>query len=45
MKSYNLDSRFEDFAAGLIEINEVSAVRKENEELIKIVVSLLKKYN
>ena len=31
--------------AGLIEINEVSAVRKENEELIRIVVSLLKKYN
>lgn len=31
--------------AGLIEINEVSAVRNENEELIRIVVSLLKKYS
>src|SRR5690606_218988 len=31
--------------ADLIEINEVSAVRKENEALIRIVVSLLKKYN
>ncbi len=31
--------------AGLIEISDVESVKNENDELIRIVVSLIKKYN